>query len=109
MAPFSNQKAVFTGKPGTQMQAILERLAIEDAGLGDPTLLPAHEGRELSSLANLRWNQELPDLERVDSLWMTGGDNNLLEGRLFTPRQKKQWFDFFYTRWRICILRYRHT
>lgn len=47
-------------RPSDSMQAILDRLAQEDAGLADPTTLPPQHGRCLAALGNQRWNADLP-------------------------------------------------
>ncbi|MDR7125700.1 alpha/beta hydrolase [Pseudotabrizicola sp. 4114] len=60
------------GQPSPPMAAILERLAQEDAGLPDPTLLPAAEGRAQAARGNARWNRELPDMARVDEVIVQG-------------------------------------
>ncbi|WP_417711746.1 alpha/beta hydrolase [Roseibium aggregatum] len=52
--------------PTERMQWLLDRLAIEDEGLGDPTLLPPAEGRALAERTNMRWNSNLPEMEAAD-------------------------------------------
>lgn len=49
-------------EPSKAMKAVLDRLAVEDAGLLDPTELPSDAGRALAALSNLRWNRDLPDV-----------------------------------------------
>ena len=61
------------------MSAVLERLAREDAGLGDPTLMMSQHGRALADITNARWNAELPQME-VRSVLIAG-----LPARLVTP------------------------
>ncbi|KFB08232.1 alpha/beta hydrolase [Nitratireductor basaltis] len=48
--------------PSPGMKALLDRLSVEDAGLPDPTTLPAFQGRALAALSNLRWNENLPEM-----------------------------------------------
>lgn len=59
------------------MAAILARLAQEDAGLPDPTLLPASEGRAQAARANERWNRELPTMARVEEVVVQGPAGDL--------------------------------
>lgn len=59
-------------QPSPEMAAILARLAIEDAGLPDPTLLPAMQGRAQAAQANARWNTNLPDMARVSDVVLDG-------------------------------------
>jgi acetyl esterase len=87
--------AVFTGRPSAEMQVILDQLAREDAGMTDPTLLPSREGREMSLLANRRWNRDLPELDRVDSLILTGAAGTDIEARLFTPKNASDGLIFY--------------
>lgn len=66
--------------PSKTMRAVLERLAAEDRGLGDPTLLSAQAGRALANLANLRWNEDLPPVAQSRTLMHAG-----LPARLVVP------------------------
>lgn len=66
--------------PTPTMQAVLERLAVEDAGLPDPTTLPTIEGRDLSERMNERWNVDLPRMAEVRDTMLGGGP-----GRVFVP------------------------
>ncbi|OWY14181.1 esterase [Thioclava sp. JM3] len=61
------------------MEPVLERLAQEDAGLGDPTLMAPRLGRALAEMTNARWNADLPPMETRTVLI---GD---LPARLVTP------------------------
>lgn len=70
--------------PTRRMQWILERLAREDAGLGDPTLLPARQGRELAERTNRRWNSDLPDLS-VTEFAITADEGHSIPCRLLSP------------------------
>ncbi|MFN4154699.1 MAG: alpha/beta hydrolase [Paracoccaceae bacterium] len=70
--------------PSPQMAAILARLAAEDAGLPDPTRLPAAEGRAQAARANERWNRDLPDMARVDEV-MVEGPGGPLPCRIVVP------------------------
>ncbi|MBE3640180.1 alpha/beta hydrolase [Mangrovicoccus algicola] len=66
--------------PSATMQAVLDRLAAEDAGLGDPTLLPPQTGRALAALTNLRWSADLPAVAEARSVMAAG-----LPARLVVP------------------------
>lgn len=67
--------------PSTTMQAVLDRLAREDAGLGDPTLLEPQHGRTLAALGNLRWNEDLPEMSEARNVIHAG-----MPARLVVPR-----------------------
>lgn len=58
--------------PSPQMQSVLDRLAREDAGLGDPTLLEPQFGRTLAALGNMRWNDPLPDMAEARNVMHAG-------------------------------------
>lgn len=47
------------------MQDVLDRLAVEDSGLPDPTMMDPGQGRALAALANLRWNETLPEMAQT--------------------------------------------
>lgn len=70
--------------PSPQMQAILDRLAIEDAGQPDPTLRPAHEGRAQAAAANARWNVDLPEMAQIQEMQISG-PNGAIPCRILTP------------------------
>lgn len=59
-------------QPSPAMAAILARLAAEDAGLPDPTLLPAAEGRAQAARGNARWNRDLPEMAEVREVSVEG-------------------------------------
>lgn len=44
------------------MQAIIDRLTVEDAGQPDWVNLPAADGRAMSERNNVRWNVDLPEM-----------------------------------------------
>ncbi|MCT4368908.1 alpha/beta hydrolase [Yangia mangrovi] len=67
--------------PSTTMQAVLDRLAREDAGLGDPSLLEPQHGRTLAALGNLRWNEDLPEMAEARNVIHAG-----MPARLVVPR-----------------------
>ena len=67
-------------KPSPDMQKVLERLAQEDAGLGDPTLLTPQHGRTLAALGNLRWNATLPEMAEARNVMHAG-----MPARLVVP------------------------
>lgn len=70
-----------------EMRVVLDRLAVEDAGLPDPTLLPPAEGRALTARLNARWNVDLPAMAAVCSLSVPGGDGRPVPVRLLVPPQ----------------------
>lgn len=67
--------------PTSQMQAILERLMTEDAGLPDPTTLPPAEGRALADRTNRRWNGDLPAMAGARDVELAPG----VAGRVLAP------------------------
>ncbi|SFE04101.1 alpha/beta hydrolase fold domain-containing protein [Roseivivax sediminis] len=66
--------------PSPNMQAVLDQLAAEDAGLADPTTLPSQHGRALADLTNLRWNADLPPVREARTVMHAG-----LPGRWIVP------------------------
>lgn len=58
--------------PSAQMRAILDRLAVEDAGLPDPTTLSAAQGRAQAEAGNLRWNIDLPEMAAIKNCAVQG-------------------------------------
>lgn len=64
-----------------EMQAIVERLMVEDAGLPDPTTLPAAEGRALAARTNRRWNVDLPAMAEARDVELAPG----VAGRVLMP------------------------
>jgi len=80
-----NTGLIRTGQPDALMQAVLDRLATEDAGMPDPTTLPPEKGRELALLSNRRWNRQLPELQTVHQLQFSSSTGSPIDGRLFTP------------------------
>lgn len=95
MNAITRESLVLTGRPSVEMQAILDQLAREDVSMTDPTLLPSGEGREMSLLANRRWNRDLPELDRTDSLVLPGASGSPLNARLFTPKNANAGLIFF--------------
>jgi len=91
----TGNSTLFTGRPSNDMRVILDQLAREDIGMSDPTLLPSGEGREVSLLANRRWNRDLPEIYRVDSMVLTGAADNSLDARLFTPKNARAGLIFY--------------
>ncbi|WP_265517449.1 alpha/beta hydrolase [Nitratireductor luteus] len=81
--------------PSPEMQAVIERLAREDGRLGDPTLLPPAEGRAMAAAANVRWNRDLPALERCTDLSVPVEDGRAIDCRLFTPARAASGLIFF--------------
>lgn len=59
--------------PSEAMHAVLARLAQEDSGLADPTTLDPQQGRTLAALANLRWNEDLPEMADARNVMHAGG------------------------------------
>jgi len=59
-------------RPSPDMQAILDRLAVEDAGLPDPTRLPPAKGRAQAEAGNARWNVDLPVMAEMRAVDVAG-------------------------------------
>ncbi|WFE76695.1 alpha/beta hydrolase [Roseinatronobacter sp. S2] len=59
--------------PSDTMRAVLARLAHEDRELADPTTLDPQQGRTLAALANLRWNEDLPEMADARNVMHAGG------------------------------------
>lgn len=68
-----------------EMKQILDRLAVEDAGLPDPTQLPPKMGREQAANSNERWNKDLPDMARVQDVSLAGPEA-AISCRVLTPK-----------------------
>lgn len=51
-----------------EMQALLEKITVEFAGLPDPTTLLPAAGRALAEKNNQRWNINLPEMQNVRSM-----------------------------------------
>jgi acetyl esterase len=66
------------------MQAILERLAVEDAGLSDPTRLPPAQGRAQAEAGNARWNVDLPGMAETHAVALSGPAGDIA-CRILTP------------------------
>ncbi len=54
------------------MAAVLERLAKEDVGVGDPTLMAPKQARAVSELTNMRWNSDLPAMADAQTVVHAG-------------------------------------
>lgn len=63
------------------MQRVLDRLAAEDAGLVDPTVLAPDRGRALAAATNRRWNEDLPEMAAARTVMHAG-----MPARLVTPQ-----------------------
>ena len=59
-------------RPSTTMQAVLDRLAVEDAGQPDPTTVPPAVGRAQSARNNARWNADLPAVAEARDIDLDG-------------------------------------
>ncbi|WP_024706895.1 alpha/beta hydrolase [Martelella sp. AD-3] len=68
-----------------EMEAILARLAEEDAALGDPTLMKPRDGRAQAEAVNARWNRDMPALFAASDFAIEGPDGNAVACRLMTP------------------------
>jgi len=66
------------------MQSILDRLAVEDAGLADPTRLPPAEGRAQAEAGNARWNVDLPAMAETRAVAVSGPAGDIA-CRILTP------------------------
>ncbi|WP_421981214.1 alpha/beta hydrolase [Roseibium sp.] len=85
------------------MKRILERLAEEDAGIGDPTLLPPQEARELAEQTNERWNQKLPEVEKVTSFSIPSKAGASIPCFLFSPENAQGLIVFIHGGgWALC-------
>ncbi|MGY9049898.1 hypothetical protein P775_23450 [Puniceibacterium antarcticum] len=76
-------------RPSAEMQVILDRLAVEDAGLPDPTLLPADTGRAQAEAANARWNVDLPDMTMARDASVSAPHGEIA-CRILTPKGTPQ-------------------
>lgn len=72
-------------RPSDEMMTILNRLAIEDAGLVDPTLLAPKAGRAQAAASNERWNVNLPDMSRIEDVSIMGPAGDI-PCRILTPK-----------------------
>lgn len=54
------------------MQALWDRLTVEDAGLPDATTLPPAEGRALQSRLFARWNADMPEVANAATFAVSG-------------------------------------
>lgn len=72
-----------------EMRLVLDRLAVEDAGLPDPTLLPPADGRALAARGNARWNVDLPPMARIATLDARRADGAAMPVRLLVPPQAR--------------------
>ena len=69
-------------RPTRTMQAVLERMALEDAGLPDWTTLPTAEARAMQERSNERWNVDQPPMAEIREEALAG-----LPARTFVPRE----------------------
>ncbi|QDY68225.1 alpha/beta hydrolase [Qingshengfaniella alkalisoli] len=58
-------------EPTANMKRVLDRLAVEDKGLADPTTLAPGAGRALAALTNMRWNDDLPDVAEARTVMIS--------------------------------------
>lgn len=66
------------------MAIVIERLAKEDSGVGDPTLMAPKQARAVSELTNMRWNLDLPVMAEVQTLEHAG-----MPARWVVPKNDK--------------------
>ncbi|WP_193141716.1 MULTISPECIES: alpha/beta hydrolase [unclassified Meridianimarinicoccus] len=59
-------------QPSPSMRRVLDRLAREDADLGDPTRMAPQHGRTMAALCNLRWNDPLPEMAEARNVLHAG-------------------------------------
>ncbi|MEV8465351.1 alpha/beta hydrolase [Fluviibacterium sp. DFM31] len=59
-------------QPSPSMRRVLDRLAREDADLGDPTQMAPQHGRTMAALCNLRWNDPLPTVAEARNVLHAG-------------------------------------
>jgi acetyl esterase len=81
----SDEATSLPDQPTPQMAAIMERLAVEDGHLQDPTLLPPATGRAQAAAGNVRWNRHLPEIAEVIDLVLPGEGGADRPGRLLRP------------------------
>ena len=74
-----------SSRPTAQMAAILDRLAVEDAGLPDPTTLAAGLGRAQAARSNMRWNRDLPAMAAVREVHVSGAEASVA-CRILVPK-----------------------
>ncbi|MDF2374308.1 MAG: alpha/beta hydrolase [Rhizobiaceae bacterium] len=71
--------------PSPEMRTILERLAQEDGGLADPTMMPPSEGRAQASRSNQRWNDATPPMAQICDFLLTEGTSHPIACRILFP------------------------
>lgn len=76
---------ISVSRPSSDMMKILDRLAVEDAGLADPTLLAPEEGRAQAAASNERWRVDLPEMARVEDVSIAGPAGDIA-CRILTPK-----------------------
>lgn len=87
-------------RPTPAMQAVLDRLAIEDAGQVDPTTVPAAVGRAQSARNNTRWNTDLPPVAEAGEIDLGG-----VPARRIVPANDRGTHGIFYIHgggWAFC-------
>ncbi|TYC51313.1 alpha/beta hydrolase [Rhodobacterales bacterium] len=94
-----------TGVPTAEMQEVLQRLAVEDAGLGDPTLLRPDAARKLAEHTNRRWNTDLPDMADVVDFEISSGGAPAVSCRLLSPEDARGLIIFIHGGgWALCSM-----
>ena len=72
-------------QPTPQMASIMDRLAMEDGHLEDPTLLPAADGRAQAAAGNVRWNRDLPVMAGTAELTVSGEGGTKVPACVWRP------------------------
>lgn len=94
------------GVPSPDMQAILERLAAEDAGIGDPTLLKPDAARRVAEQTNLRWNLDLPEMADVRDFEIPSAEAPAIPCRLLSPEGARGVIVFIHGGgWALCSMK----
>lgn len=60
------------------MQTIIDRLAVEDAGMPDPTTLPPEDGRALAEADARRWIEPKPEMATAEDSTLGGREVRIL-------------------------------
>ena len=91
--------------PTPIMRAVLSRLAAEDAGLGDPTLMRPADGRALAETTNRRWNEQLPAMDNVTDFVLQATEGHEIACRLLRPEEASGLIVFVHGGgWALCSM-----
>ena len=96
----SNSPTLIMGRLSPNMSAVIERLAKEDVGVGDPTLMAPKQARAVCELTNMRWNSDLPVMADAQTLVHAG-----LPARWVVPKNDRGTDAILYVHgggWSLC-------